>query len=280
MHLRSVHLRNWRSYRNARFDFPAPEGDRNVILVRAPNEYGKTSFFEAVALGLFGRHGLSLAPRVLAAPGNNGVKRLTTTYSNFLKAAFHRRAIALGESSCSVTLEFEDEEGESTEIKRTWYFYSNGEQKPSDDELLIYEGGDRRPVAPPAAEIDRDRFYADFVSRKFISPSLAEFYLFDGEQIQRYADLNMEDQIREAIEGLLGLPVLKNLKKSLGDYARARRAKSPSASAGELDRVENEIETVTADIERKEATVRETSDALRELEKESDELSLRIGGRE
>lgn len=280
MHLRSVHLRNWRSYRNARFDFPAPEGARNVILVRAPNEYGKTSFFEAVALGLFGRHGLSLAPRVLAAPGNGGVKRLNITYSNFLKAAFHRRAIALGEYSCSVTLEFEDEAGEAIEIRRTWYFYSNGEHKPNDDEILIYEGGGRRPVAPPAAEIDRDRFYADFVSRKFISPSLAEFYLFDGEQIQRYANLNMEDQIREAIEGLLGLPVLKNLKKSLGDYARARRSKSPSASTGELDRVENEIEIVTADIEDKEATVRETSGELRELEKESDELSLRIGGRE
>lgn len=250
-----------------------------MILVRAPNEYGKTSFFEAVALGLFGRRGLFLAPRVSGAPGNDGVKRLNTTYSNFLKAALHRRAFALGESSCSVTLEFEDEDG-VTEIKRTWHFDSSGEHKLYDDEILIYEGGDRRLVAPPAAEIDHEDFYTDFVSRKFISPSLAEFYLFDGEQIQRYADLNMEDQIRQGIEGLLGLPILTNLKKSLKDYARARRSKAPSGSAGELDRVENEIETVAADIERRETTIRETSDELRELEKESDGLSLRIGGRE
>ena len=48
MHLRAVELRDWRSYRHARFEFPIPSGKSNVILVRAPNEHGKTSFFEAI----------------------------------------------------------------------------------------------------------------------------------------------------------------------------------------------------------------------------------------
>ena len=45
MYLRSVQLINWRSYRSARFEFPRPHGERNVTLVMAPNEYGKTSLF-------------------------------------------------------------------------------------------------------------------------------------------------------------------------------------------------------------------------------------------
>ena len=73
MHLRSVDLINWRSYRHARFDFPTPHGHRNVILVSAPNEYGKTSFFEAVTLGLFGRDGLVLrTPRPRGRPRRRG----------------------------------------------------------------------------------------------------------------------------------------------------------------------------------------------------------------
>ena len=69
MHLRAAQLINWRSYRSARFEFPRPHGGRNVVLVMAPNEYGKTSFFEALTLGLFGRDGLGLIPRARTRGG-------------------------------------------------------------------------------------------------------------------------------------------------------------------------------------------------------------------
>jgi len=106
MHLLAVELRDWRSYRHARFEFPAPNGRRNVIVIRGPNEHGKTSFFEAIALGLFGREGLFLVPRARVATNGDFSDRQAITYSQFLGGVLHRRAIAQGRQSCSVTLEF------------------------------------------------------------------------------------------------------------------------------------------------------------------------------
>ena len=157
MHLRSVELINWRSYQHARFDFPTPHGQRNVILVRAPNEYGKTSFFEAVALGLFGRDGLFLVPRARArarvtAHGDE-VERLKINYSQFLSSTLHQRVTETGPAKCSVSIEVEDDDGEPIELTRVWHFRKTRQHKPGDDELTIFHGLDREPLIPSSIEI-------------------------------------------------------------------------------------------------------------------------------
>ena len=111
MHLRTVELINWRSYRHARFNFPTPYRERNVILIKAPNEYGKTSFFEAIALGIFGREGLVLVPRAKASSHGNADEVINTSYSQFLTNTLHYRAIDTGLAKCSVTIEVEDDNG-------------------------------------------------------------------------------------------------------------------------------------------------------------------------
>ena len=228
MHLRSVQLINWRSYSNARFEFPRPHGERNVTLVMAPNEYGKTSLFEALTLGLFGKDGLILVPRARAAVGNDTGDRLKASYSKFLEGTLHRRAAETGPPECIVKLEWEDEAGDWIEIKRTWYFRADGAHRIADDQLQIYEGERRAPIAPPPNDEDRDRWYRDWIAQRFLQPSLAEFFLFDGEQVQRYAGRDMSKQVRDGIEGLLGLPVLRVLKDSLAKYAQNRRTRSAS----------------------------------------------------
>ena len=117
MHLRFVQLINWRSYRSARFEFPRPHGGKNVVLVMAPNEYGKTSFFEALTLGLFGREGLGLIPRARAVAGNDAQERVNASYSRFLEDTLHHRAADTGPPECIVKLEWKDETGDPIEIK-------------------------------------------------------------------------------------------------------------------------------------------------------------------
>ncbi|MGE0117033.1 MAG: AAA family ATPase [Dongiaceae bacterium] len=278
MQLRAVELRDWRSYRHARFEFPVPKGRRNVILIRGPNEHGKTSFFEAVTLGLFGREGLFLVPRARVATNGDLSDRQALTYSQFLEGTLHRRAIAQGRHNCAVTLEFEDADGEPIALTRKWYFSANGQHKLYDDELLIFEGQGHRPVAPPAAVTDRDGWYRDLIARTFLPAPLAEFFLFDGEQVQRYANRGMAGQVRLGIEGLLGLPVLKSLKESLHKYAQAQRAGAVSPSDKKVRQVELEIAGLDGEITEERRKQSDAVALLPGLEAESQELLQRLGG--
>ena len=160
MHLRSVHLINWRSYRRARFEFPRPHGGKNVVLVMAPNEYGKTSFFEALTLGFVCREGLSLVPRARAEAGNDGQERINVSYSGFLERTLHHRAADTGPPECVVKLEWEDETGEPIEIKRTWVFQrqrSTQERRRSASDL-------RRPTQGPRLSAPHRRRQGRLVS--------------------------------------------------------------------------------------------------------------------
>ena len=277
MHLRSVQLINWRSYRNARFEFPRPHGSKNVVLVMAPNEYGKTSFFEALTLGLFGREGLGLVPRARAEARNDG--RISVSYSGFLERTLHHRALDTGPPECVVKLEWEDEAGDPIEIKRTWYFSAAGQHKSGDDQLQIYQGQGRTPLAPPPSAGDKDRWYREWIAQHFLQPSLAEFFLFDGEQIQRYANRDMGEQVRGGIEGLLGLPILRSLKSSLERYAQNRRASAAAPSDTKVNAVKAAIDELEDRIEAKEAGREEADARLPGLEADIDELTQRLGGR-
>ncbi len=279
MHLRSVELINWRSYRHARFDFPTPCGQRNVILIRAPNEYGKTSFFEAIALGLFGRHGLGLVPRARSTAHGDAVDRFKASYSQFLINALHHRATETGPSKCSVSIEVEDDIGEWVELTRIWYFRSNRQHKPSDDDLTIFRGLAREPVIPPSGIENRDEWFRDWIAQRFLHPSLAEFFLFDGEQVQRYANREMGEQVRLGIEGLLGLPILRSLKSSLADYAQRQHTSVAAPTDSTVKKVEADIAAISEVIVRERGRFNEAETLLPGLAAEIDELTRTIGDR-
>lgn len=279
MHLRSVELINWRSYRHARFDFPRPHGERNVILIFAPNEHGKTSFFEAVMLGLFGRDGIHLVPRARTALAGDSSERLKVSYSQFLSGALHHRATASGPASSSVTIEVEDDDGEPIELTRRWHFRKDRAHRVGDDDLTIFVGTDRVPITPPAGIEDREGWFRSWIAQHFIHHTLAEFFLFDGEQVQRYANREMSKQVREGIEGLLGLPVLRSLKESLANYAQKCRSSAAAPSDATVKRVEARIAELEEKIAEESGKLDEAETLLPGIDQEVDELTRTLGGR-
>ncbi len=276
MILRGITLRDWKAYRQARFNFPAPERGRNIILIGAPNGYGKTSLFEALTLGLFGREGLPLVPRATLPAEGEAEAKLNTSYSKFLSDALHKRAISQGRYSCAVTIEFEDD-GEPIVLERRWHFAANGQHKPYDDELLIFEGVARRPLGPPISENDRAGWFRDYIARTFLPSYLAAFFLFDGEQVQRFARRDMAGQVRRGIEGLLGLPVLRSLQESLLKYADNRRAQVAAPSDEKVKTVQMEIARLEAELAEARKKIEEIDSLLPRLEQERDELVSALG---
>ncbi len=231
MHLQSAVLRDWKAYVQARFDFPNPTRGKNIILVGAENGFGKTSLFEAIILGLFGRDGLPLIAR--APFGGSGEDRLSVSYKNFLESTLHARALEEGRSSCSVQLTFDNDDGEPVELRRVWSFSSNGafNNPYMSEDVQVFEGTARRTRGPSGAYgQDRLDWYRDYVAKNFIPSPLAAFFMFDGERVDEFADKDMSAQVRTGIEGFLGIPVLRELAEDLRSYATSKKVPSKAGN--------------------------------------------------
>lgn len=247
MHLRSIVLRDWRAYvGNARFDFPAPTERKNVILIGARNGYGKTSLFHAIVLGLFGQDGMPLIATAIF--GGTTTNRLEVSYSQFMQGVINKRALAEGRTSCSVELVFDDDDGQPLVLQRTWWFTSSGQFKPFDEDPRALAGTTRKAVGPAKLTGgDRTDWFKDYVARTFLPYYLGWFFLFDGEMVGTFAEREMATQVKVGVEGLLGLPVLKDLASDLRDYAKSKG--KPSGTSGDtVSRLEHEIEEFDKDI--------------------------------
>lgn len=278
MHLRSVTLHDWKAYEAARFDFPAPDDDRNVILIGGQNGFGKTTLFEAIALGLFGRDGLRLVRRAAAAADDQGRAQ---SFRDFIERALNGRALRQGRTRCRVDLTFEDDSGEPIVIERTWHFTDGGRLRPGEggETLRIVRGLTRKAVGPPLSDSDPEGWYRDWISRTFLPVSLAGFFLFDGEAASIYAERDMGVQVREGIEGLLGLTWLRQLAADLRGYANNRRGQVPRGVTTEaIIELENEIAQLEQSIQNAETRLSAIATDLAGAEAERTSLTHELAG--
>lgn len=270
MHLRSIELRHWKAYEKARFDFPAPNSDRNVILIGGLNGFGKTTLFEAIVLGLFGREGIRLISRAAAAADD---ARRNQSFREFMDRVLNGYALRQGQTFCRVGLTFEDDAGHPISIERTWHFQADGRFRPASDaeSVKITQGLDRRVVGPPRHEADPPGWYRDWVARTFLPVTQAAFFMFDGEAASVYAERDMGIQVREGIEGLLGLTWLRTLLQDLRTYAGKRRSEMvKDATTDRLKRLETELSLLEAEL----------TDAQEQLERIRHELAGAEGERD
>lgn len=275
MHISQITLRDWKSYTTASFHFPAPAPGRNIILIGAPNGYGKTSLFEAIVLGMFGRDGLPLIARSPFFGSDR--ERLATSYRNFLENTLHRGATDAGRNSCTVRIAFIDDDDERLEIQRTWHFSDSGVYRAQDEEIHIYEGATRKPVGPMGLQsTERLDWYRDYIARTFLPYYLAAFFLFDGEQVSAFAEREMAAQVRTGIEGLLGIPVLRQLAEDLRAYAQVRRREGPNVSDKTIEKLELDRDVLKFQYDEKSKRFEEIEPDRMKFKAERDSLTREL----
>lgn len=267
MWIDKIELTNFKAYQFQRFQFPKPEQGRNLILIGGMNGFGKTTLLEALYLCLYGED----ATHNLARAGlhNNG-------YAKFLQGALHGKALDNKRDQMRVLTRLLLNEDYGFEITRTWFFNPKGELQDKEVRLDEVRDGVVRPL-------DAESELATVLDEHVVPANLAPFFFFDGEEVKKLADQDRTGWIRQGMENLMGVVLLKKLRERLSQYQNNRRTGLRNIDKSKLDSMLLALsnkESQYDSIQKEWTTLNETigTTKLKRDEIQRDLLALGAGG--
>lgn len=182
-----------------------PSPDQPITLFGGLNGAGKTTLLDAIQLCLFGQFARTS-------------RRDGQAYENYLLASIHRGS---GASSASVELQFRHSshgEEQLYHVKRSWKRTPKGCREQL--EVIRNHRYDALATEHWAEEVE-----------EFLPSRIAQLFLFDGEQVEGYADPRSSAALIEtAVYNLLGLDLVEKLGSDLSVIERRRRMEARPAS--------------------------------------------------
>ena len=240
MKLKRIELCNWGRYPNIVLDVDTTD-KKNVVLIRAQNDRGKTSFFYAVKYGLYGKKGLE----------NHKNQNLSTDWITHQSAA-------KGDGEMYVELTIEHEKKEYRIQRKQKFFQTNTGEKinvDGDEELTIFDG------AGPYADAGKDkRKRENWINSYLLPADASQFFFFDGEDIKRYTD-EQEETVEKAILRVLGVKALTNAKEDLYNLQAVFHE-----TYNKKVREQSRDETTKGKLEEKEGKIKDQKSVITHLE--------------
>lgn len=259
--IRSITLTDFGPFKDEqRIEFPAEGG---VSIIYGENMRGKTTLLNAIRYALFGK--------VIMRGAAQGTLHQIGNWETAKEKGLY---------GFKVVLEFEHE-GAKYELTRE-HRPRTGIKTPQTDMDYVQDCFLRKNgsvLGPDFRDAEIARIMPETVSR---------FFLFDGELLQQYEELlrnesNMGRSIKEAIERILGVPVLTNGRADMGELlidaqkreAKAAQKNQKTQSLGnqheallkQRDGLQAETERLKKDLEGLRATKASQEDLLRKTEK-------------
>jgi DNA sulfur modification protein DndD len=244
LELAALHVQDFGPFKGHQtVEFSSQEG---VTVIYGENMRGKTSLLNAIRFAFFGK---------VTGRGSKTVS---------LQKVGNWEQASLGKYGFQVQLEFRHEQ-RYFKLTRSCHL-RNGVQNPnSDDDFTVehYLECDGSVLGPQQAEAELKRILPEQIAR---------FFLFDGELLQEYEDLlsnetDMGRRISEAIEKILGVPVLTSARTTL--LRLKEKSEQREALAAQGDQKTREFGNQLADLHEQRAVL---NDDLRRHEQELDLL--------
>ena len=128
------------------------------------------------------------------------------------------------------------------DILRRWYFRtSTGAWL--EDETVVREVT-RGVPGLPKTDGKAGFLLSDMLDDHFVPAHVAPFFFFDGEEVKKLADQNRVEQVKQGLEGLLGVMLLRNLSERLKGFEGSKRSGIANVDDQNIDRM---LEALTAD---------------------------------
>lgn len=226
MILDDITLTNFGLYAGRQSIALTPPHGKPITLFGGLNGGGKTTLLDAIQLCLFGPHAKT-----------SGRGRLR--YSEYLSRCIHDKAES---HAAGVQIRFRHTVAGHEDryvLRRSWRRATTN----CVEEFLVLKN-DR--LAPTLAEN-----WTSHVE-DLLPANIAHLFLFDGEQIERYASpSDSASLIGTAIQNLLGLDVVDQLDKDIGVYERRRRRERlDNATRAKVTDAEEELRALRVRIEQ------------------------------
>jgi DNA sulfur modification protein DndD len=229
MWISRIELINFKAFQHQDFMFPEPSGGKNIVLVGGMNGYGKTSILEALYLCLYGRDAIThLARAGLKSDESRG-------YPTFLEKAFNGEALRAGRDSMMIKVTINMTKTKAIDITRKWYFRANGTWAA--DEEAIVRDIIRGVPGTPNVDGRNDFYLSEHLDQFFVPAHVAPFFFFDGEEVKKLADQSRVEQVKQGLEGLLGVVLLRNLADRLRQFEAKRRSEVATVDEEKLGRL-------------------------------------------
>ena len=191
MLFKNIEMYNFGRYAGKNFFDTTVSSDRNVIIVRAMNDRGKTTLLHAIKFALYGDSGLG--------------EKTASDWINLQRASEED-----GEMYVEIKFEHEHEE---YKLKRSIKYKKTDKGKEintiGNSTLDLFK--DDVPIMIEDSDSNKKK-WIDVILPKDAS----QFFFFDGEEIQRYIR-HEENHVRKAIEIVLGIKELLNSKQDLAE---------------------------------------------------------------
>ena len=254
MILRKLIMHNFGVYASTnQFDFC---GEGPVVLIGGMNGRGKTTFLEAVLLGLYGANSFAYT------------ESKYKTYGQYLRSYVNR---ADGTLQAYVEIEFsmDGSEEEVYFIHREWSALGRrvGEKihvkKNGEDNNFLTEN------------------WPMFVEN-ILPSALSSFFFFDGEKIAELAVENTDQKMKESIKAMLGISVLDLLDNDLGRIiSRLSNEDAEDQDLSYCEKLRKKRDSIRAELKNADTEITENIekiDLLRaKLEKKQSEYAIKGG---
>lgn len=260
----SLELNNFRQYKGKNYlEFAGYKENPNVTLIFGGNGFGKTGIFRAIMFCLYGDKYLEQDN----LPASQKKEGLSLVNQRLLEESPEKKVTA------SVELNFDHNE-KSYLLKRYISAMLKNDkifQQPGRVSLQITENGN---TGPPLEGDD----LVNQVINEILSKSVRDFFLFDGERMERltkYSD-DSKIEVKKGIRILLQLDTLDIAQKGLKKTIETLDNKIKVNSSGELNFIGKKLENCIGrikEIEEKLDILREEKQKVENLEKQIEQNS-------
>lgn len=268
MWISKLELVCFKSYQHQTFEFPMPEAGQNIVLIGGMNGFGKTSILEALYLGLYGRDAIiHLARAGLKTDDKTG-------YPTFLERAFNGEAKRDHGDTMMVRIVINKTKTKATNICRKWFFKSNGDW--SREEEVIVRDEIRGVPGSPRVDGQSGFHFPELLDEVFVPAHVAPFFFFDGEEVKKLADQSRVEQIKQGLEGLLGVVLLRSLIERLKTYENTKRQEMVSVDEQRFHQLAKDLHDGESKLESLQNIHRGSDSEILRLRAEQQSLLERI----